>query len=120
MTNAYQDKRLVSASGANQTVELDNIPNGYQLLARHMAATIYTTNPGDYTTAIFIWLGYEQNGVKFYLAGHDVQTESGENPAFVVVRDVWIPERATPFAYVEASSTSEIIELVVNGDLEKK
>lgn len=119
MQKAYHDKRVVQGSDSNQIIYLDNIPNGYQVYARHMAAGIYTTNPGDYTTAKFIWLGYEQNGVKFYLEGCDINLATGLNQGLVFVKNFYVPERARPFAYVEATSTSQKIEFMINGEMIK-
>jgi len=119
MPKAYQDKKERIGSDSAVTVKLTRIPEGFQLHAKHFAATIYTSTPGDYTTAKFIYLGYEQAGVKFYLEGFDVQSGTDKNTGVVVVKDVIIPELADPFAYFEATATTEKYEVMINGVLEK-
>jgi len=119
MPELYHDRKEVQGSASNQTIKLTKIPAGYQLLVKHFSAGIYTSNPGDYTTTKFIWLGYEQNGITYYLEGYDVQAGTGLNQAVVFVKDFYIPENGVPVAYVEATSTSQKIHVVINGILEK-
>lgn len=113
----YHDKGAEPGSASAKTVYLARIPEGYELQAKHFTATIFTTNPGDYTTAKFIYLGYDLHGVTHIIEGHDVQPASGINPGVVHVKNVDIPPNARPYAYFEATSTSEKYEVVINGDL---
>jgi len=113
----YHDKKKEPGAASAKTVYLVKIPEGCELHVLHFAATIYTSAPGDYTTAKFIYLGYELNGVNYYLEGHDVQPASGKNPGCVGVKSVDIPGHARPFAYFEATSTSQVYEVMINGTL---
>lgn len=113
----YHDREKVQGAASAKTVYLRRIKKGFELHALHFAATIYTSNPGDYTTAKFIYIGYDLNKVKYYLEGHDVQPGSGKNPGVVYVKNVDIPAGARPFAYFEATSTSQSYEVMINGTL---
>jgi len=113
----YHDLEKAPGSASAKTVYLRRIPKGQELHVLYLVATIYTSAPGDYTTAKFIYLGYELAGVNYYLEGHDVQSASGENPGCVIVKDVDIPEHARPFAYFEATSASQVYEVMINGTL---
>jgi len=118
MPEVYHDKRVEPGSASAKYVYLVKIPEGKQLLAKIFTAMIYTTNPGDYTTAKFIYLGYEQNGVKYFLEGYDVQSGTGLNQGIVLVRNFYVPENGRPFAYFEGTSTSQKYEVMINGILE--
>jgi len=119
MQETYHDKRVEPGSASAKYVYLTDIPVGSQLLVKHFSATIYTSAPGDYTTAKFIYLGFEVAGEKYFLEGHDVQAGSGVNHGCVTLKNFYIPENARPFAYFEATSTSQKYEVVINGTLEK-
>jgi len=118
MVEIYHDKKVEIGSSSNKFVYLNKIPEGKQLFVRILSATIYTTNPGDYTTAKFIWLGYEHNKNKYYLEGYDIQSGTGVNHAVVTIKNFYIPENGKPFAYFEGTSTNQKYEIVVNGVLE--
>jgi len=113
----YHDENREGGSASAKTVYLVRIPEDHYLSVKHFAATIYTTNPGDYTTAKFIYLGYDLAGVKYYLEGHDVQSGSGKNPGVVSVKNVDLPATARPLAYFEATSTSQKYAIMIGGTL---
>lgn len=113
----YHNRNREAGAATVKTVFLVRVKEGYELHVLHFAATIYTSAPGDYTTAKYIYLGYDLAGVKFYLEGHDVHPGSGKNPGMVVVKNVDIPANARPFAYFEGTSTSQKYEVMINGTL---
>lgn len=113
----YHDRNQESGAASVKTVYLARIKQGFTLEAKHFSATIFTSAPGDYTTAKYIYLGYILGKTNYYLDGHDVQPGSGKNSGMVVVKNVSIPEGARPFAYFEDTSTSQKYEVMINGTL---
>jgi len=114
-TSPYFDKVKQMGSASNAYVYLSKVPVGKILKAEHLAAAVYTTNPGDYTTAKFIWIGFELGGNYYYLEGHDVQPGAGKNTAVVFVKNFTIPEQARLFAYFEATATTTKYEVAATG-----
>jgi len=115
VTTVYREHTKQMGSASNAYVYLSKVPVGKILKVEHLAAAIYTTNPGDYTTAKFIWVGFELGGNYYYLNGHDVQPASGMNKATVFVKNFTIPEGARLFAYFEATATTEEYEVAATG-----
>jgi len=111
MQEIYHDKKVEIGSDSAKYVYLSKIPEGKQLHVKVLSAMIYTNTPGDYTTAKFIYLGYEQNGVKYFLEGYDVQSGTGLNQGVALVKEFFIPENGRPFAYFEGTSTSQKYEV---------
>ena len=119
MPKIYHDRKEQTGSASLATVNLTRIPEGYQLHVKLFTATIYTTNVGDYGTQKYILLGYDQNGVKFYVSCHRINAGYGTNPLAVCAHDFYIPENAFPFATFEATTTSQKYLIAINGILKK-
>jgi len=115
----YHDKTKVKGSASNTTHYLAEVPVGFRLDVKHLAATIYTTTIGSYGTQKYIMLVYDLEGTKYVLYGGRVNAGYGRNPLVVWTKNFYIPENAKPFAIFEATSTSETYELMINGTLEK-
>ena len=112
--NGYSDRTQRAGSASVVFVYLDEIPEGQIVTNAVISATIFTTVHGDYTTAKYINIGIERNGVKFYLKGTDVGTGNTviSNSPVVVIPAGW-----RPFAEFEDTATSTTYEVNVVGRL---
>jgi len=115
VTTVYREHIKQMGSASNAYVYLSKVPVGKILKVEHLAAAIYTTNPGDYTTSKFIWLGFELGGNYYYLNGHDINASNSILPGVVFVKNFTIPEQARLFAYFEATATTTKYELAATG-----
>lgn len=111
----YFDIVKQSGSAAVTTIYLSRVPIGKVLHVEHLAATVWTTVPGDYATAKYIMLGFELGTNKFYLDGNDVYPATTNDRHAVVVKDFTIPEGARLFAEFEAVTTSETYQVSATG-----
>jgi hypothetical protein len=110
----YVSRTTETGSASAKTVYLEEIPNGFSLSGATITACIYTSALGDYTTAKYINLGIERNGVKHYVMGRDITTNQLviRNDANLIVPGGW-----RPFAEFEGTATTVTYEVSVFGVL---
>jgi len=104
-------------SSSDVRMESTKIPAGYYAEIFQIAATIYTTKVGDYTTAKFINIGYIHNGTRNYLRGKDI----GASDTVINTRSkIILDEGDSVFVEFEGTATSTKYEVIINGLLHKK
>ena len=114
MGKPYEDRTQDTGSASVKTLYLKKVPNGFNLLVHQVSAYIYTTVMGDYTTAKYVNVGFERNGVKFYLKGQDVATSD----TVIHTRNHFIiSSGCRPFATFEDTATTVTYFLEVVGEL---
>ena len=120
MKKIYHEQKKSQGSASLMRIYMSKVPSGKYLEVKHAAGTVYTSTPGDYTTATYINIGYEVNGVRYYLKGSDI---SASNTVISIGRSFVVPPGGRVFFEFEATSTSQKYEVVVNGymcDLEEE
>ena len=111
----YQERVQHDGVASQATVYGSRIPQGKVAVIHTISAVVYTTNIGDYTTAKFIFVGYESNGEKCYVEGGDINATNTMKGMIVSNRQVVLKEGDRVFAEFETTATTTTYVLVASG-----
>lgn len=113
--SAYQLTIQSDGSGSAKTVYGDKIPTGKVALIESLAAYVYTTAIGDYTTAKFIFIGFDHEGTIFYVEGEDINATNTMRAMVSAKTPIVLNEGDRLLATFEATATSTTYKLVATG-----
>lgn len=111
----YQIRIQLDGSASAATIYGDKIPVGKIAVIESMGVLVYTTNPGDYTTAKFIFLGFEHEGQTCFVEGGDINATNTMKGMISTRTPFVINEGDRVMSYVEATSASQTYVLVATG-----
>lgn len=113
--SVYQIRIQSDGDDAAKFVYGDKIPTGKVAIIESLSALIYTTNPGDYTTDKFIFLGFESNGEKNYVEGGDINVTNTMKGMMSSRTPIILNEGDRLLAYFEATAPTTTYVLVATG-----
>lgn len=117
MPTVYQDRAQVDGSTSNKTFYANAIPAGKILQLESLHAYLYTDEIGDYTSAKYVAVGMDVNGLKHWLQCADIVVG-----AIAIAHNgtMFFKEGDRPVCLVEATAKTVTYVLVVNGLLYDK